>query len=169
MEENYVLEKPVFIENSFVFPIYNQTFSRELMDISSMLNSYISDKKIVTDISDIALEINQINSRLLEENDFESYMGKYLENCIGNPFKIASFIDVNPNARFNTTFIEYQSQRIFLPQNNEIYIGYLYRKMMNYCDKQESIALYFKFMFISRFLGELIWKNHSLSEKFRDM
>lgn len=161
------LESPIFIQGSFALPIYNEIFSKELLNILDWFISYVSDKKLISNLSGIILEINQINSKLLLKNDFDGYAIEYTKKCTANPFTRKEFEDINVNAKFN--FVDNYARNCFLTKNNEICIGLVRRQIENYCRETKEYMSYSRLMFIDRFLMELICANRFIAENITNM
>lgn len=152
------LEIPVFLKNSFILPIFNEIFSKELLDILDWLNNYVSDNQLKCNLNLVVSEIIQINHELLKEYDFNKFSAIYSEKYASNLFTRKEFSDVNINAKFN--FIKNYAQKNFLTQNNEICIGFIRRKIQSYWKKAEDFEFCLKLMFMDRFLLELSRANH---------
>ena len=166
------LEKPVFIESSFVMPLFNKEFSKELLQILLWFNEYVSNKQLSITLSNIINEIIKINNSLLSNNDFDKYLKEqektHSENYNNNSelfFTRLEFYHINPKAKIN--YIDKNSAKsFFISNNNELCIDSLRRQIEDYLKKTNNLEDGLKLEFIDRFLLEVSWGNHQLKNNY---
>ncbi len=163
----FELKTPVFLNNSFILPVFNETFSKELLNVLDWISHHISDNQLICDLNLIVFEIIQINQKLLQKYDFDKFTEKYSEKCISSLFIRKEFSDININAKFN--FIENYANDLFLTGNNEVCIGFIRRKIENHWKIAEDCESCSKFMFMDRFLLELSRATRLIKENITNM
>ena len=170
--DELVLKKPVFIEESFIMPLFNKEFSKELLNILKWFNTYVSDKQLSVQLSDIINEIIKINDRLLINIDFDKYLkeqqefnSQYYDNNSELFFTRLEFYHINPSAKIN--YIDKDSVKSpFITNNNDLHIGIIRRRIEDHLKKTENLETGLKLEFIDRFLLELTWGNFQLKNEF---
>jgi hypothetical protein len=156
----------IFISENFTSPLFNKAMEEQLKIISEWLKQEILiDKSIISGVCFIIDETIKLNQKLSADFDYESYLSTQAEevnlNVADRNFATnQEFYDVNPSIKISD--IANIAKSPYILEHSEVYIEFLHKKIRLYCEIIEDYDSYLNLMFISRFLGELIWNNHCI-------